>query len=454
MLQFSQLSVENQRVIIREDFNVPMQNGHITHDARLIAAIPTLQMALQKNACIILLSHLGRPEEGKVQAEFSLKPVAERLSELLNHPVRFEPSLQFEIAPQEIVLCENTRFLVGEKKNDPTLAKQLAALGDVFVMDAFAVAHRAEASTVGIAQYAKVACAGPLLMKELTALETVLKNPSHPVVAIVGGSKVSTKIALLESLLEKVDILVLGGGIANTFLAAQGCFMGASLLEKDWIERARELLAKAAKQQKIIWLPTDARVASQFSPEATAQVFPLQSVTPTHTPVTPTHTPVTPTHTPVTPAHTPVTLEHTPVTPTHTPVTPAYTPVTPAKAGVQSEQNPVQSSTPTMSPTDRMLDIGPLSEKSLQTLIAAAGTILWNGPLGVFEFPAFAHGTQVLAEAIATSKAYSLAGGGDTLSAIAQFGVTHRISYVSTGGGALLEFLEGKILPGIAVLQN
>jgi phosphoglycerate kinase len=388
MLQFSQLSVENQRVVIREDFNVPMQDGHITHDARLVAAIPTIQMALQKKARIILLSHLGRPEEGRYQVEFSLKPVAQRLAELLKHPVRFEPSLQFEVAPQEIVLCENTRFLEGEKKNDPILAKKWAALGDVFVMDAFAVAHRAEASTVGIAQYAKIACAGPLLMKELHALEAVLKNPKHPVVAIVGGSKVSTKIELLESLLDKVDVLILGGGIANTFLAAKGCMMGTSLLEKDWIEKAKELLVKSVEQQKTIWLPTDARVTTKFSPEASAQIFSLQP------------------------------------------------------------------DRPVMSSTDMMLDIGPESEKSLQAIIATAGTVLWNGPLGVFEFPAFAHGTQVLAEAIAASSAYSLAGGGDTLSAISQFGVTERISYVSTGGGALLEFLEGKVLPGIQVLEE
>ncbi len=385
MLHFSDLNVTDQTVLIREDFNVPMQNGHISNEARLVAALPTLKMAIEKGAKVIVLSHLGRPEEGHFDPQFSLEPVAKRLSELLQFPVRLEKEwLDKPLNPSrsEIILCENTRFCVGEKKNQDGLSKRMAALGSVFVMDAFAVAHRAESSTVGIAHYVRTACAGPLLIKELEALSKVLENPVSPVVAIVGGSKVSTKIGLLEKLLEKVDILVLGGGIANTFLASQGFNMGASLMERDWIHQAADLFLRATQKGKKIWLPQDARVATKFDAGEKARVCSLSDI--------------------------------------------------------QSNE--------------QMLDIGPKSEDDLKTLIAQAGTILWNGPLGVFEFPEFSHGTEVLAQSIAASSAYSVAGGGDTVSAIEQFGVETGISYVSTGGGAFLELLEGKTLPGIAVL--
>ena len=387
MLSFSDLNVENQRVLIREDFNVPREGGRILNEARILAALPTLRMALRKKAKIILISHLGRPTEGQWDASLSLEPVADRLSQLLNFPVRFVKEwLDKPLNPSvdEIVFCENTRFLEGEKRNAEGLAKRMAALCDCFVMDAFAVAHRAEASTVGVAQYAPVAVAGPLLVQELEALGAVVEQAKHPVVAIVGGSKVSTKLDVLKALLTKVDVLVLGGGIANTFLAAKGYPIGRSLVEMDFLEEAKTLMAEATAQHKMIWLPQDVRVSTTFDASAQARVSSLDAVT----------------------------------------------------------------------KEEMILDIGPNSEKDLAKCIRTAGTILWNGPVGVFEFPAFAEGTRALAEAVAASEAYSVAGGGDTLHAIEQFGIEEGLSYISTGGGAFLEFIEGKTLPGVKVLQD
>lgn len=387
MLSFSELNVENQRVLIREDFNVPMQDGKIVNEARILASLPTLRMALRKKAKIIVMSHLGRPTEGQWDASFSLEPVAIRLSELLNFPVRFEKNwLDQPLNPtvDEIVFCENTRFLDGEKRNAPGLSKRIAALCDCFVMDAFAVAHRAEASTVGVAEYAPVAAAGPLLIQELEAIAAVLEQPKHPVMAIVGGSKVSTKLGVLKALLAKVDVLIVGGGIANTFLAAQGVPIGRSLVELDFLEEAQQLLVEAQAQHKIIWVPQDVRVSTAFEADAAARVSDLKSVL----------------------------------------------------------------------ATEMILDIGPKSEMDLAKLILTAGTILWNGPMGVFEFPAFASGTQALSEAIAASAAYSVAGGGDTIHAIEQFSIEEKVSYISTGGGAFLELVEGKVLPGVQVLQE
>lgn len=387
MLSFADLNVENKRVLIREDFNVPMENGQILNDTRIVAALPTFRLALQQKAQVIVMAHLGRPTEGQWNAELSLQPVSDRLSQLLNYPVRFEKNwLDTPLNPstQEIVFCENTRFLIGEKQNAETLARKMAALCDCFVMDAFAVSHRAEASTVGVAQYAPVAVAGPLLLQELAALKAVLETAQHPVVAIVGGAKVSTKLSVLKSLLTKVDVLIVGGGIANTFLAAKGYAVGSSLVEKDFIEDANMLMAEALAQGKTIWLPQDVRVATTFEATATARISTVESI----------------------------------------------------------------------ANNEMILDIGPQSEQNLVKYIQTAGTILWNGPLGVFEFPAFAEGTRALAAAVAASSAYSVAGGGDTLYAIEQFGITEQISYLSTGGGAFLAFIEGKTLPGVKILQD
>lgn len=378
------LSLANQTVVIREDFNVPLKNGQITHAARIEAALPTIMHARQQGAKIILISHLGRPQEGQFDATFSLAPVAAYLSEALNQPVKFftldnPPFLK----SGEIALLENVRFLRGEEANAPQLAEQLAQLGDIFVMDAFAVAHRAQASTVGIARYAKAACAGPLLQKELLAIEKILKATERPVVAIVGGAKVSSKLKLLRNLLDKVDILIVGGGIANTFLKAQHCEIGASLYEEALVSEAQSLLQKAQQLGKVIWLPNDVVVALQIE-ASEGDIKDIKAV----------------------------------------------------------GQN------------DKIFDIGPRSAQEITILIHNAKTVLWNGPLGVFESPAFASGTQALAEAIAASKAFTVAGGGDTLSAIETFKVQDKISYLSTGGGAFLEALEGTILPAVEALIN
>ena len=381
----TKLNIDNKRLLIREDFNVPMEEGRITNDARLLAAIPTIEWACQKNACIMLMSHLGRPEEGKYDAMFSLEPVSQRLSELLNRPVRFEKNWLdgIEILPGEIVLCENVRFNPGEKKDDDSLAKKMASLCDIFVMDAFATAHRSQASTHGVAKFAPVAAAGPLLIKELEALSKALEHPAHPLVAIVGGSKASTKMAILEKLIENVDGLIVGGGIANTFLAAQGIGIGVSLCEHD-VDLINMIKKIMLDNKNKIYLPEDVMVATEFSKDAKARVCSVHEIF----------------------------------------------------------------------PTEMILDVGPKTAGHYAELLKKAGTILWNGPVGVFEFPAFSKGTEALADAIAESSAFSLAGGGDTLNAIDQFQVENKISYISTGGGAFLEFVEGKSLPAVSMLEK
>lgn len=383
-LTLSEVDLKNCRVLIREDFNVPMQNGTIADDARLRAAIPTIEYALKNNAAVILVSHLGRPKEGVFDSQFSLAPIAEKLSTLLTKPVRFVSNWidGFDIQSGEIVLCENVRFLSGEKACDEKLSKKMAALCDVFVMDAFATAHRRESSTAGVAQFANIACAGLLLDAELTALSKALKNPQKPIVAIVGGSKVSTKMAVLEALLDKVDTLIVGGGIANTFLAAKNKLVGKSLIEKDWIDQAKKLLQKALVKNVSIPLPVDVAVAKTFS----------------------------------------------------------------------ADEKAIIRSVDTVQPDEMILDVGPQTAASYAAMMKCAKTIVWNGPVGVFEFPAFSVGTKALADAIVASDAFSIAGGGDTLSAVAQFGVENEISYLSTGGGAFLDFMEGKSLPGVEAL--
>jgi phosphoglycerate kinase len=386
VLQMAQLDLGNKRVMIREDLNVPIKEGQVTSDARIRAALPTIRLALDKGARVILLSHLGRPEEGKFDPELSLAPVAARLSALLgrNVPLVKDWLQGVEVEPGNVVLCENVRFNKGEKKDSETLAKQMAALCDVFVMDAFGTAHRAEASTHGVARQAPVACAGPLLVGELEALERALATPKRPLVAIVAGSKVSTKLTILESLLEKVDRLIVGGGIANTFLAANGVAIGKSLCEMDMLDTARRLMARARERGADIPLPTDVVVAKEFAATAEADIRDVSTV----------------------------------------------------------------------AADDLILDIGPDTAERLATFIAEAGTVLWNGPVGVFEFDQFGEGTRVIAGAIASSKAFSLAGGGDTLAAIEKYGVEDGISYISTGGGAFLEFVEGKTLPAVAALED
>ena len=378
------LDLRDRKVFIREDLNVPVHDGKVSSDARIRAALPTIQLALDKGARVVLLSHLGRPQEGVPAAEFSLAPVAARLSELLGRHVALKRDWLdgVECAPGEVVLCENVRFNRGEKKDDEALSRRMAALCDVYVMDAFGTAHRAEASTHGIARFAPVACAGPLLVGELDALERALSRPARPMVAIVAGSKVSTKLTVLESLIEKCDKLIVGGGIANTFLAATGVPVGKSLHEADMLDMARALIDKARARGAEIPLPTDVVVAREFAATAHADVRGIHDVT----------------------------------------------------------------------ADDMILDIGPDTAERFGALLQEAGTILWNGPVGVFEFDQFGEGTRVIAQAIARSKAFSLAGGGDTLAAIEKYGVEDGISYISTGGGAFLEFVEGKVLPAVEVL--
>ena len=380
------LDLAGKRVLIREDLNVPITDGMISSDARVRAALPTLRSALEQRARVIVLSHLGRPEEGKYDPQLSLGPVAAKLSELLGKPVplRREWLEGVECAPGSLVLCENVRFNKGEKKDSDALSRQLAALCDVFVMDAFGTAHRAEASTHGVAKFAPIACAGPLLVAELEALERALAKPARPLVAIVAGSKVSTKLMLLESLLERVDKLIVGGGIANTFLAATGIQVGKSLCEKDMLEMARKLLARARALGAEIPMPVDVVVAREFAATAHADVRPVGEV----------------------------------------------------------------------ADDELILDIGPDTAEQLAAILQAAGTIIGNGPVGVFEFDQFGEGTKAIANAIANSKAFSIAGGGDTLAAIEKYGVEDGISYISTGGGAFLEFVEGKTLPAVAVLEQ
>lgn len=386
VIRMSELDLAGKKVLIREDLNVPIKDGEVTSDARIRASLPTMKMALDAGAAVMVMSHLGRPVEGEFDEKFSLAPVARRLSELLGKPVRVASDWidGVDVQPGELVLCENVRFLKGEKADDETLSRKMAALCDVYVMDAFGTAHRAQASTHGVGVYAKVACAGPLLVGELEALQRALNTPARPVVAIVGGSKVSTKLAVLETLSGIVDYLVVGGGIANTFIAASGNKVGKSLYEADLIPVATRLMERGEKDGAAIPIPTDVVVATEFSESAEADIRPVNQV----------------------------------------------------------------------GKDEMIMDVGPDSAESLAALMADAGTIVWNGPLGVFEFDQFGEGTRVLAEAVAQSKAFSIAGGGDTLAALEKYDLTDSISYVSTGGGAFLEFLEGKTLPAVVMLQN
>ncbi|MAV74439.1 MAG: phosphoglycerate kinase [Halieaceae bacterium MED-G27] len=380
MLTMESLSLTNQRVLIREDLNVPIKDGVVANSARLRAAVPTIQKAIEKGAGVILMSHLGRPTEGVYDPTFSLAPVADALTDLLGRPVTLMPYWP-EHSPLagDVWLLENVRFNEGEKSDGEALARRYASLCDVFVMDAFGTAHRAQASTHGVIQQASVSCAGPLLQAELEALDAALAEPKKPLVAVVGGSKVSTKLAVLERLAELCDQLLVGGGIANTFLAAAGYPVGKSLYEADLVPMARTLMSKTQ-----IPLPLDVVVAQSFSENATA--------------------------------------------------------TTKLAADVGDD--------------DMILDIGPLSQQRLADVISEAGTLLWNGPVGVFEFPAFAAGTAALAQAVADSEAFSVAGGGDTLAAIDQFGIADQVSYISTGGGAFLEYVEGKELPAVRALKE
>jgi phosphoglycerate kinase len=378
--------LRNKRVLIREDLNVPVQAGVVTSDARIRAALATIRYALDQHARVFILSHLGRPQEGREDPALTLAPVAARLSELLGKPVPLRKGWidGVDCPPGTAVLCENVRFLKGEKQDDEQLARRMAALCEVFVMDAFATAHRAEASTHGVARYAPVACAGPLLVGELEALERALEKPARPLLAVVGGSKVSTKLMVLEALLEKVDQLIVGGGIANTFLAATGVDVGKSLCETEMLDVARRLMDKAHARGTAIPLPTDVVVGREFAATAHADVRAVGEVR----------------------------------------------------------------------PDEMILDIGPDAADGCSALLQSAGTTIWNGPVGVFEFDQFGEGTRAVAQAIARSKAFSLAGGGDTLAAIEKYGVEDGISYISTGGGAFLEFVEGKTLPAVAVLEE
>jgi phosphoglycerate kinase len=386
LLRMSDLALVGKRVLIREDLNVPVKDGVVSSDARIRAALPTLRAAQRQGAHVIVLSHLGRPEEGRFEPEFSLAPVAAKLTELLGKPVPLRRDWLggVECAAGSVVLCENVRFNKGEKKDSDTLARQMAALCDVFVMDAFGTAHRAEASTHGVAKFAPTACAGPLLVAELEALERALAKPARPLVAIVAGSKVSTKLQVLEALLDKVDKLIVGGGIANTFLAATGVKVGKSLCEKDMLDMARKLLQRARARGAEIPLPVDVVVAREFAATAHADVRPVGQV----------------------------------------------------------------------ADDELILDIGPDTAELFSAILQTAGTVIWNGPVGVFEFDQFGEGTKAIANAIASSKSFSLAGGGDTLAAIEKYGVEDGISYISTGGGAFLEFVEGKTLPAVAVLEQ
>jgi len=386
LARMTDTDLRNKRVLIREDLNVPVQHGEVSSDARIRASLATIRYALDQHARVFVMSHLGRPQEGEEDPALTLAPVAARLSELLGKPVPLRKNWidGVDCAPGSAVLCENVRFLKGEKKDDEQLARRMAALCEVFVMDAFGTAHRAEASTHGVARFAPVACAGPLLMGELEALERALKEPARPLVAIVAGSKVSTKLMVLEALLDKVDQLIVGGGIANTFLAATGVDVGRSLCETEMLDVARRLMDKARARDAQIPLPTDVVVGREFAATAHADVRPVGEVR----------------------------------------------------------------------ADEMILDIGPDTADHCSALLQAAGTIIWNGPVGVFEFEQFGEGTRTIAQAIARSKAFSLAGGGDTLAAIEKYGVEDGISYISTGGGAFLEFVEGKTLPAVAVLEQ
>ena len=380
------LDLRGKRVLIREDLNVPVQDGRITSTQRLDAALPTLRAARDAGARVMVLSHLGRPQEGAFSVADSLAPVAQWLGMALGQPVRLQRDYLdgVEVAPGEVVLLENCRMNIGEGKDDAALAAKYAALCDIFVMDAFGTAHRAQASTHGVILQARTVCAGPLLAAELDALGRALEQPAKPLLAIVAGSKVSTKLSLLENLIGKVDQLIVGGGIANTFLAAQGLPVGKSLHEQALIGAAQRVLAAAQARGAALPLPADVVVAPRFAADAPATVKPVDAV----------------------------------------------------------------------GADDMILDIGPQTAAHYAALVARAGTVVWNGPVGVFEFAAFAHGTEALARAIAASPAFSIAGGGDTLAAVDKYGIAEKIGYISTGGGAFLEFLEGKELPAVAALRQ
>jgi phosphoglycerate kinase len=386
IVKMTELDLRDKRVLIREDFNVPLAGGEVADDTRIRASLPGIEQALNAKARVMLMSHLGRPQEGVQDEANSLAPVARRLSKLLGRDVPLVKNWLdgVEVRAGEAVLLENVRFNPGEKKDDETLARKMAALCDVYVMDAFATAHRAEASTHGVARFAAVACAGPLLSAELEALGRALTNPKRPLVAIVGGAKVSTKLTVLQSLTQKVDQLVAGGGIANTLLAAAGFKIGKSLVEPDLLGAAKQILETVKRRGGEVPLPADVVVAKEFSEAARGTVKDIEAI----------------------------------------------------------------------ADDDLILDIGPKARAKLAQIVAAAGTVLWNGPVGVFEFDAFGAGTEALARAIADSHAFSIAGGGDTLAAVAKYGVADRISYISTGGGAFLEFLEGRKLPAVAILEQ
>ncbi len=386
VLRMQDQALSGKRVLIRLDLNVPLKDGEVSNDARIRASLPSIKLALESGAKLMLMSHLGRPTEGEYSDEFSLAPVAEHLGELLGQSVRLEKNWLdgVELDDGDVVLCENVRFNVGEKKNDDTLARRMAQLCDVFVMDAFGTAHRAQASTHGVAKHAPIACAGPLLSNELDALAKALNNPARPIVAIVGGSKVSTKLTVLETLSAKVDQLIVGGGIANTFIAAAGHDVGKSLFEADLIDEARRLTAQAKAANGDVPVPVDVVCGKEFSESAVATTKPVSEVV----------------------------------------------------------------------DDDMIFDIGPSTAEQLASMLKGAGTILWNGPVGVFEFDQFGEGTKVMAHAIAESEAFSVAGGGDTVAAIDKYGVADQISYISTGGGAFLEFLEGKKLPAVEILTQ
>ena len=385
ILNMTDLDLQGKRILIREDLNVPLDEGRITSDTRIRAALEGIRLARDAGAAVIVMSHLGRPKEGEPQPEFSLAPVAARLGELLGSEVKLVGDWLdgVDVAPGEVMLAENVRFNAGEKGCDETLSRRMAALCDVFVMDAFGTAHRAQASTYGVAKYAPVACAGPLLARELEALGKAMEHPATPVVAIVGGAKVSTKLSVLEALSDRVDHLIVGGGMANTFIAAAGHVVGKSLYEADMVAEAKRLAASTGDRADIP-VPTDVVVAREFDAAAEADVKAVEAV----------------------------------------------------------------------SEDEMIMDIGPDTAERFAGLIAEAGTVVWNGPVGVFEFDQFGEGTRAIAQAIAESDAFSVAGGGDTLAAIEKYGVADGISYISTGGGAFLEFLEGKTLPAVAMLEE
>ncbi len=388
VIKMTDLDLAGKRVLIRQDLNVPIKDGKVTSDKRILASLPTIEHCMKAGAKVMVMSHLGRPTEGEFNEEFSMAPVGSHMATLLGREVKMAKDwIEKGIDPMndgDLVLLENVRFNVGEKKNDDTLAKKMAELCDVFVMDAFGTAHRAQASTHGVAKFAPVACAGPLLSGELEALGKALDNPARPMVAIVGGSKVSTKLTVLESLSKIVDQLIVGGGIANTFIAAQGHNVGKSLYEADLVDTAKKLTADAQTRGGDIPVPTDVVCAKEFAETAEATLKNVTNVT----------------------------------------------------------------------DDDMIFDIGPDSAAALADVLKNAGTIVWNGPVGVFEFDQFGEGTKAIAQAIAESDAFSIAGGGDTLAAVDKYNIADKVSYISTGGGAFLEFLEGKQLPAVAILEE